>query len=224
MSARRAWSLRRCRRAETGRGRRFGRRRLADSRRTPGALKKPATQRPKKLHMSQTILLESTQQLVVPLRAKRPLPAYSSPNGQENKLARLDQPCLPCDAVESKLEAPFVLMRMSSSYAMHGPNAFRHKTFTEWLPFTTVASEVRAIYDSLAIIEAEEASLGVCRYSAEAGALYEVEAAILVPGGEDGVHKCTHVAEVDTSGIHLDILWPRIGDWRELESPRVFSR
>ena len=136
---------------------------------------------------STTVLLETQQQLVVPLRAtlKRPLPTYS-PVDQENKLARLSQLCTPSDA-KVEVDAPFVLMRMCSTHATHGPNAFRNKHYTDWQPFTTVPTEIRAIFDSLETIEAEEHALGIhsCRCHSGVAALYEVEAAIALPQGED---------------------------------------
>jgi len=165
--------------------------------------------------MSTTTLVQESA-LVVPLRAaKRPSDFYPL---RLNKLARTDSvECGPCAT------PPFTLMRMCSIHA-NKVNLVRNRSYTPWVPFTTVAEEVRAVFDSLAAIEQKERELGVHSYASEGPALsYHIEAAVATDE-TSGEHRFTHTAEVDTSGIHLSTLWPRVGEWCEVAQPRMFSR
>eukprot|EP00966_Prymnesium_polylepis_P017662 406848-Prymnesium_polylepis.1 len=119
-------------------------------------------------------------------------------------------------------------MRMCSVHS-NGVNAMRNRHYTEWVPFSSAAEARRSLLDRVALVEAHEHELGIhsCRCKEGASSSYEMEAAVVFNSEEeDGLselHRVTHTATVDTSGIRLDASWPRVAEWREVREPRMFS-
>jgi len=172
--------------------------------------------------MSSTIVQEL--HLVVPLQSRKRT-ASDAELDIDAASARLNlTTCASCEDAEQET-AQFSLMRMRSIHT-NAVNSIRNNHHTAWVPFSSESSDIRALYQTLASVEAAEHALGVhtCRCQEGAPACYELEAAIHVTGpDEDGLHRSTHKAEVDTSGIRLDQRWPRVGEWHALASPRAFA-
>ncbi|KAL1530817.1 hypothetical protein AB1Y20_001713 [Prymnesium parvum] len=164
--------------------------------------------------MSTTVLLPPQHELVVPLRrAKRPSDAHAPPN----KLPRSELLCSACDA---KPPVAFVSMRI---FSKHGNriNSLSNVHYSPWVPFTMVSDEIRGVLDALTDVETMEHALGVHSCPCKDGAAqYGIEAAVMT---EDNLRRVTHTARVDVSGIRVDASWPRIGEWREVAQPRLFS-